>query len=272
MDRGKQIDKARKDAIDINTDALETAAYSVIVDALYNNFELKKGIIVVDKSFGKRLNSFVNDVLGDLRVNPSFTGEVAGFIKNIPVIHDAIQQFQISQGIDAALDGNAEKIVTEEFKNQLLREGLNQNFIQPIRDLLYQQGLSGLTIDEAKGFIKQYVMSGRDMSGKLQSYVQSTAQQAVDAYSGLVNMKLMEQFDYDAWLITGSLIDTSSPQCRYAIEELGGVITRKDWPKLKKIAERHGLIEGTTFENLSVLQLHWGCRHGFYSYVNKKAA
>jgi hypothetical protein len=80
----------------------------------------------------------------------------------------------------------------------------------------------------------------------------------------------MQQFNYDAVLMTGSLIETSSPQCRYAVNELNRRITEDNWPELKKIAEKHGLIDGTTLESLPLNLLHWGCKHGFYPIILKK--
>ena len=164
------------------------------------------------------------------------------------------------------------KIITDEIIDKLLDNGLNQNFVQPIRDLLYQNATSGLSQAQAKIQLKQFIEGGKDITGKLQRYIEPTSQQAVSSYSGMINKKIMDEFEMDAWLVTGSLIDNSSPQCRYAIEDLGGVITKENWPKVKEIAEKNGLIKGTTFENLSVNLLHHGCRHGFYAKLQTQAA
>jgi hypothetical protein len=71
--------------------------------------------------------------------------------------------------------------------------------------------------------------------------------------------------------MTGSLIDNSSPQCRFAINELKGKITKENWNQVKDHAtKRFPLIDGTTFENLPLNRLHWGCRHSFYPIMIKK--
>ena len=64
---------------------------------------------------------------------------------------------------------------------------------------------------------------------------------------GAINTKLLKTFNYDGLIMTGSLIDISSPQCKYVNNELGGRITRENWPQVKAIAEKHGLIEGTGY-------------------------
>lgn len=281
MDNSPLFRKARKidEAKDLasgevigKTGEMEDAVSQTIVESMEHNFDFKSGLIVVTKNFSKQLNSFVNDILSKLRIEPRYAGNVSSVVKRIPEIKDAIDEFQKDQGIDVPDLGLAEDIVSYEFREQMLRQGLNSHFLQPLRDLMYQDALTGLSVTDAKKLINNYVKSGKDKSGKLKSYVEQTAMQAVDAYAGMISVKLMEEFKYDALLMTGTLIDTSSPQCVYAINELGGVIKRSDWPKLKKIAEKHGLIKGTTFENLPVMQLHWGCRHGFYPMILKKAA
>lgn len=263
----KKIDAAKEKASDVDTDALESAAYPVVIESLHDNFDFVGGSIQVGVNFTRQLNAFVNQIGAVLKIAPKFIGAVSTFVKRIPQIKDAIDDFQAAQGITVPAESAAAKLIELEFKEAVLREGLNQHFVQPLRDLIYRDSLSGLTMKEAQGLIKDYVRSGADRSGKLKSYVQQTAQQAVDAYSGVISMKLMNEFKYDGFLMTGSLIDTSSPQCRYVVEELGGTITRKDWPTVKKIAKNHGLIEGTNFNNLPVNQLHWSCRHSFYPYV-----
>ena len=88
--------------------------------------------------------------------------------------------------------------------------------------------------------------------------------------SEAINTKILEEFNMNGLLMTGSLIDISSPQCKYVINKLGGTITRDNWPTVKAIAEKHGLIKGTTFDNLPTNKLHKKCRHGFYPVILKK--
>lgn len=271
----RKIDEAKDLAsgeVTGNTGEMEDAVNETVVNSMESNFDFKNGIIVVTKNFTKQLDKFVNDILSGLKLQPRYAGNVAAVVKRIPEVKAAIDKFQKDQGVTVPNYDLANGIVSYEFREQMLRHGLNSHFLQPLRDLMFRDALTGLSLKDAKKLIDNYVRSGKDKSGKLKSYAEQTAMQAVDAYSGMISMKLMEDFSYDALLITGSLIDTSSPQCRYAIEELGGTIRRSDWPDLKKIAEKHGLIKGTTFDNLPVNQLHWGCRHSFYPIKLKKSA
>ncbi len=272
-DIDKEKQKALK-AIQSRIDEMGTAAYGILLKAIEDQFDFKGGKIVADKNFIRQLNRLTIDVLDLLQKSPKFTGPVSSLLKRLPGISDAITDFQAStNNIKVPAYETAKKIIVDEITDQLLNNGLNQNFVQPLRDLIYQNVSGGLSLSDARTQIKEFIKGGKDITGKLGSYVEQTAQQAVDAYSGAINKKLLETFDYNGLLVTGSLIDNSSKQCIYAIETLKGRITRENWPEVEAIGKKQsGWIEGTTFDNLPVNKLHWGCRHSFYPIILKKAA
>ena len=154
----------------------------------------------------------------------------------------------------------------------MLNNGLNQHFAPLLRDLIYQNVTNGLSLSDATEQIEKYIEDGKDISGELDQYIEETAIQAVSAYNRMISTKMMEEFDFDGLIMTGTLIDNSSPQCRYVKEELDGIITRENWPKVKAIAEKNGLIEGTTFDNLPFNLLHLYCRHDFAPIILKKSS
>lgn len=276
-DNGKNIEKAKQKAIDAlnaKADQMSNVAYDVLLQAIENTFDIKAGQIEAGKDFIKQLNKLTVEVLDLLQSEPKFTGPVSGFVKKLYDVSDAITDFQKNvNDIKVPSLSVEKKIVIDEVINQFLDNGLNQNFVQPLRDLIYQNVTSGLSLSEAKAQLKEYIAGGKDVTGKLGRYLEQTAIQAVDTYEGIINKKLMEEFNYDGLLMTGSLIDTSSPQCRFAINELKGKITPENWPQVvAHVGKNAQLIEGTTFENLPIKRLHYGCRHSFYPIIIKKAS
>lgn len=276
-DYSKKIAEAKQKAIDAlnaRIDEMGKAAYEILLQAIESTFDFRQGKIVGDKNFVRQLNKLTVDVLDLLQSEPKFTGPVSQFVKRMQPISDAITDFQKGvNNIKVPAFETAKKIVIDEIVDKMLNNGLNQKFVVPIRDLIYQNATGGLSLSDARIQIKEFISGGKDVSGKLGQYVEQTAIQAVDSYSGAINTKLIETFDYDALLITGSLIDNSSPQCRFAINKLGGRITRENWNQVKAIGEKQtGWIEGTTFDNLPTNRLHHGCRHSFYPVILKKSA
>lgn len=277
-DTGKNIDEAKRKAIEALAKRIHEmgeAVYSIMLKEIEEIFDFKEGKIIADKAFVKQLNKLTIEVLDLLQSDPKFTGPVSAFVKRFESISEEISSFQKSvNNIKVPAFEAAKKIVIDETLDQMLNNGLNQNFTQPLRSLIYQNvSAKGLSLTEAREQIKEYIEGGKDESGKLGRYIEQTAQHAVDSYSGAINKKILETFDMNGLLMTGSLIDNSSPQCRFVIEELGGQITRENWPQVvEKATKRFPLIEGTTFDNLPAMRLHWGCRHSFYPLIIKKAS
>lgn len=260
-------------ALSMRIDGMGSVAYDILLQVLEETFDFKAGKIIADEDFVKLLNNLTVDVINLLQATPKFTGPVSQFVKRMPAISEAITDFQKSMGITVPAFETSKKIVIDEILEQMTGNGLNQHFAQPLRDLIYQNATSGLTMKETREQIKAYIKGGKDKSGKLGSYIEQTSTQAVDSYSGIINKKLLETFDYDGLLITGSLIDNSSPQCRYAIEKLGGKITRDNWNDIEAIGKKQsGWLPGTNFDNLPLNRLHWGCRHSFFPIKIKKVA
>jgi len=265
-------DKVLK-AIFPKVDEMSATAYAIFLKSIEDIFDFKAGKFIVEKNFIKQLNKLTVQVLDLLQSEPKFTGPVSQFVKRLTPVSEAITDFQkTTNDIKVPAYETAKKVVIDEIIDKMLDNGLNAEFVQPLRDIVDQNATTGISLKDAKIQIKEFISGGGDKSGKLGSYLEQTAQQGVDAYSGAINKRLLETFDYDALLMTGSLIDNSSPQCRYVVEELGGRISESDWPKVKEIAEKNGLIDGTTFDNLPQNRLHWGCRHSFYPIINKKVA
>lgn len=274
--KGKDIDKAKKKAVDglkSHIEGMGDVAYEIMLQQIENTFDIKGGKIQPSKEFVKQLNKLTVEVLDLLQHEPKFNGPVSQFVKRMPAIENAIVDFQKEvNGIKVPDFNIAKKIATDEIIDQMLNNGLNRDFVVPLRDLVFENVSQGLSLKDARLKIKEFIKGGNDVSGKLGRYLEQTAEQAVTAYSGIIGNKLMDTFNYDGMLIVGSLIDNSSPQCRYAINTLKGTIKRTDWPKLEGIAKDNGLVKGTTFNDLPLNLLHWGCKHDFYPIILNKAS
>lgn len=269
---GNDIDKKKEHAVaelSARLSEMTSEAQRVIEEAIADEFDFENGKIVVKADFSKRLDKMVNKILQGLQDSPKFKGPVSQFVKRMPEVSAEISKFQqANNAIKVPAFEATKKIIIDEIINQMLDNGLNQNFVQPLRDLIYRNATTGLSLTQAKQELKKYIGAGKDKSGKLHSYLEQTAQHGVDLYSGAINRKLMETYDYNGLLITGTIIDNTSPQCRYCIRDLNRKIKRSDWPSVKeKATKKFPLIKGTTFDNLPIMLLHWGCRHGFYPVI-----
>lgn len=245
--------------------SIEKTAYQLLSDYVDDNMDTEGGRLVPNQNALRALARFSDEYLGAFTKSQVYSGTIGGYLKNFKSVSDLMVEFQKSQNIDVkqARLGAVQEIVMAEIIDQYDANGLNAHFVQPLREILYENITGGMNKTEAMTRLREYIQSGKDQSGKLGRYLEQTAQQGVDSYTGAINTRIMQTFKIDTYIMSGSLIATSSKQCRYGIEKLGGIIERSDWPRLKEIAEKDGLIEGTTFDNLPINKLHWGCRHEF---------
>ncbi len=260
----EELRRRAERAVIERTPSLEKLAYQLMVDYVDDNFTTRNGRFVIDERVLTSLNDFVDRYLGAFTGNAAYQGTVGQYLKNFDDIQTLMERFQRSKGLDLrqARLGAVQEVVVNEILNRYSENGLNPGFVQPMRDLLFNNVTGGLSKTEAMAQLREHIAGGRDTTGKLGRYLEQTAQQGVDSYTGAVNTRIMQTFDINTMLVSGSLIDTSSDQCRFVINELNGIMDREDWPDVEDIAGDE-LIEGTTFDNLPFNKLHWGCRHEF---------
>jgi hypothetical protein len=246
---------------------MQNVIYDSLMEWMDNTLEYKNGELVATLETIDLLNDFSEGFRRTITKLEPYKNAVSGFVKSLPSLGNAILDHQRKMnGIDPKKAGVSEvqKIVVSQVIDAFTGNGLNKAIVQPLRDLLHQNISAGTRLQDAKKALKDYVKGGNDTTGKIARYATQTAQQAVDGYTGAINKRLMDTFPYKHMIVSGSLIATSAPQCRFAIKELGGIITKEQWEKkVKPLGEKHGLIAGTTFENLPLNKLHHGCRHEF---------
>ena len=243
---------------------VEDFALGALIEWIDKSLDVKNGSLVASKETIALLNGFDSYFLSTLGKMKEYNGAVSSLVKDLPKVSKMMQQYQEEvNGISWAKANVApvQKLVVNEIIDSYSENGLNQSFVQPLRDLLYQNIAAGTSVKDAKESLKAYIKSDDGKDSKISRYITQTAQQAVDGYTGAINKKLMDTFDYPYLQMSGSLIKTSSPQCKEGINEYAGLIDMNAWEELKIIAEANGLIPGTTFKNLPFNKFHWGCRH-----------
>jgi hypothetical protein len=273
LNKQKQLAESRFN----NLNSFQTQLLNSSYAWLLNNLDLQKGVFEVPGDFPSLMNGFVDNILKIADKSSLYSGAINNYITDLGVIRKNIDDFhydfhEIAKNKPGVKD--VQKAVITEVIDQYSENGLNKHFAQPLRDLMFGNILGGMSQKEAKEYLQQYITGGKDESGKLQQYLEQTAQQGVDSYTGAINMQLKKDFDFTGYVISGSLIDTSSKQCIYAINTSdGGYLSFEDWEKVLQIARENKkakLIDGTTVDNLPLNKLHWGCRHEFTPVVRTK--
>lgn len=252
-----------------NLSQLERAVVDGSFDWLVDNLEIKKGEIQINEDLSATMDDFVRAAIQTINNVPAFQSKMKLFLQDLTTISNNNKSFHRTTNnfnIDKAGVNDVQKAVVDQIIDQFRGNGLNAHFAQPLKENIFRNILAGANMREVKEVLNNYILSGADGSGKLSSYLDQTAMQAVDAYTGAINQKLIEDFTFTGFIISGSLIETSSKQCVMAVEEsakTGGYLPMDEWEKILDVARDNGLIPGTNLKNLPLNKLHWGCRHDF---------
>jgi hypothetical protein len=245
---------------------------------LVDNLEVKKGEIQVDEDLSRIMDEFLKAVIEIVNDTPQFQSKLKSFLQDLTQIQKNNASFHSTTNnfdIHTAGVNDVQKVVVNAIIDQYTDNGLNAHFATPLKDNIFRNILAGANMREVKQVLEAYILSGNDQSGKLGQYLTQTAQQAVDSYTGAINQQIAADFKFTGYIISGSLIETSSKQCVYAVDkasETGGYLTLKEWEKVLDIArdnEKAKLIPGTDLKNLPLNKLHWGCRHDFTPIIKK---
>lgn len=273
----KEIDKRKQIAVESfdNITDVEKALINGAFNWLTDNLEVTNGNVVITEDIHNQMNDFVKAVVDIINNNKDFKKLFSSYLSDINIISSNLGKFHLATnkinlkkaGVTQVQKGVV-KVIVDEFKDS----GLNRGFAQPLKDVIYRNIVGGMSLREARGYLNDFIASGKDSTGKLKQYLTQTAQQGVDSYTGAINTKLGDTFKFTGFIISGSLIETSSLQCRYAVEhaDTKGFLDNEQWQKILKMAEENKaakLIEGTTLKNLPIRKLHWGCRHEFTPFL-----
>lgn len=256
---------------------VEREVFDSSYDWLIDHLEIKRGKIIVDEELSASMDQFLRAVVQIVNENKSYKSTLTSFLSNLSDIQKNNIAFHATTNnfnIDTAGVREAQKTVVEEILNQYLDNGLNSHFAAPLRDGVFRNILAGANMKQVREVLRNYILGGQDQSGKLSQYLNQTAQQAVDSYQGVINQKLAATFTFTGYIISGSLIETSSKQCVYAVDHSNhGYLSYKDWETVLQIARdnpKAKLIPGTNIQNLPLNRLHYACRHDFSPTIFKE--
>lgn len=142
--------------------------------------------------------------------------------------------------------------------------GLNTGFNQPIRKLILQNITANKTLSDLKESMKKLIIGADNNAGLFQRYATNNIQTASTAYSSIIDQEITNKYStkVKGFMIIGTIIETSSPQCREHIK-LG---RRLSLDTIKKeVFPLADSFQGTIDDILKLPTLKWhiGCRHEF---------
>lgn len=215
----------------------------------------------------KSAGAVIKNSIKNFYESKKYQNSLQSILKKLEVASDSKITFYKDKNLKISKSSLTEgqKIVINEFIDNLSENGLNSKFNQPLRRLIYDSIRNNQSQEDLRKKIESKIVSKKEPS-EFKRYYKNATIQAADAYTSIIDREVYRKFKsrITGYTITGTLIETSSVQCRAFIEQYNRKIKIGDeLNDFIKFAIENGASEELTPENLPVLKLHYNCLHQF---------
>lgn len=160
-------------------------------------------------------------------------------------------------------------------KTTLLESGIREDFTRPIMQILDDAISLGDSVNAARTKLQDFVLSGKDKSGKLKSYLTQTARDSISQMQGQQIQSIANEVGYEGISYIGGLLNDSRGQCTHWIKDLNGFIPLDKLASEIKLAYKNqaakkitdgvhkwgGMMPNTTVDNFITKRGGFNCTH-----------
>ena len=256
LSRFEIISKADKDLLS-NIKEIESESFEKLIEFLNSQFDLSGG-----KFIGGNFDE-INRVASLLRSEILKTGyqeNVINYVTNFDTLRKITENTSKFSTANLGLN-NIQRAAQQQTINSMLGSGLDANIVEPVKKIIFDHVQSGSSIVDAELMLRDLILGNDEKLGKLERYVGQIARDSISQFDGLMQQRIMKEYDLDGWSYEGSLIKDSRPQCvRWAtmgeikVSELANEI---DWAN----SNGSGMITGTTVDTFGIYRGGYNCRH-----------
>lgn len=244
-----------------NLSSTQSDIYVEIVKIL-DSFSTLSGNLIYDRQAINLINQAEQQIR--IAINKSdYPERVKDYLLNFDKIREqnilvqkSLNKIDITSVGLTSLQQSAVQLTT----NSLVGNGLDVNFIQPVKDALFQHVVAGASIADTEIALRNLI-KGDETLGLFQRYVTQISRDSISQYDGLIQSRIMNEFDLDGYSYEGSIIHDSRAQCRRWVEM--GEIKFEDLEAELNWAYSNGsgMIPNTTKDTFPINRGGYNCRH-----------
>lgn len=278
----KEIEKIKAAIEKAAIKGIEKEVSNFVLKYIDDNIKREGGKYILDAKSRIALRRFNNALEQFIIKNKGVEDYIVKTIKNIDKLSNTYKSFYRSNGVNIRNIKNPLNISIDTMVNGL--KGIGVDYQNPLRQLITRNLVSNASRTDMEADILKSVKS----RGGIASKARILARFASNAGSGLVAKQVWDENKDNIKFVgvTGTIIETSAPQCIICIKEKGvaldfeeqtrdlskyddkGYLGRVPLSDFKNIilplAEKNGLVEGTDIDNIWLNTLHYNCRHSFF--------
>lgn len=264
------IDEAEKN-LTRNLPTLQNEIYKEILPIL-EKFDVSEGKIVYNRTAINLINQLEAAILRAINRTP-YKDRVLDYLADFEKVKEINIKLQSSLNRIDVKSSNLTSIQRQAVKttlNNLTGAGLDTNFVQPVKQVLFQHAVGGSSIAQTELALREVIKGNATKYGRLTRYLTQISRDAISGYDGEIQSRIANEFDLDGYSYEGSLIKTSAGQCakwsEMGILKIADLQDEIDWAIANKGSSYNGykisaLVEGTTPATFAANRGHHGCRH-----------
>jgi len=211
------------------------------------------------------VNELDQVILNEIQTS-SFPENVSKYLQNFDSVTD--YQSELHESLNDIKPAELRKLV-DPFKKQMVQDTLNgltgsgvaSEFIEPVRQALFQNIVAGANSTEIEGILRKMIQGDAENISKLNRYVGQVTRDSLNQFEGQVNGRIADEFGLDAFQYVGSLVEDSRSQCVKWVNK--SVLLKEELPALisSAFSSGQGMIPGTNSGNFAVYRGGYNCRH-----------
>ena len=247
-----------------NFDDIEKKIFNEVKKQI-NKFNTEGGKISFDDKNVDLVNE-IDGIIAKAIKNSDYPKNVNDFLRSFETIKEFNTDIHknVNDLSDKELNDLINPIQKQTVENTLqglTGSGVNTNFIEPVRQGIYQNIVAGSSITDLEKYLTNYIISNAEKLGQFKKYAGQISRDALNQFDGQVNSRIAEDFGLDAFEYVGSLIEDSRPQCRRWVAK--GTLLKSDLENEISWANNNGtgMIPGTNSENFAIYRGGYNCRH-----------
>jgi hypothetical protein len=227
------------------------------------NLETSAGGKIKNTADNRKIIASLDSKMLEIMKKIGYQSQVFKLLANFDDIDNSLQSIHKDNNITVAqsLIDPIKQVLIDTTTNNLLKQGLDANLTQPIKDILLLNATVGTSLTDTIQQIDDSMTTIPGRKGAFYSHSTQVARDTLGQYNGAINQAIKDEFELDGNLYIGSLVEDSRPQCERWVEmseipdsELQNEI---DWA----FANGSGMILGTTASNFCTNRGGYNCRH-----------
>lgn len=247
---------------------LQRDIYDEVLDFYSTQFGRVQDRTYVQRStmLANAINKLKKDIATFIAKNDKYNAQLKNYMVKFDQIeelnykvHKTLNGVNNKELIKAA--GPQKKELIDTITDSLKGQGVDVNFIAPLKKTMYNNLLLGVPQSEAKSWLKSYIIGEGDKLGHLERYADQVTRDALNQYDGTINNMVRQQFDFNAIRYVGSLVRDSRPQCERWVNMGYIPISELDAEINWAYNYGSGMIPGTNKDNFEVYRGGYNCRH-----------